>query len=41
MIVAAHTGDITGLRVGVVKELGGEGYEPGVEQRFREALALL
>ncbi len=32
---------IGGLRVGVVRELGGEGYEPGVEARFREALERL
>ncbi len=32
---------IAGLRVGVVRELGGEGYEPGVEARFREALERL
>ena len=30
-----------GMRVGVVRELGGEGYQPGVEQRFREAVDLL
>ena len=29
------------MRIGVVKELGGEGYEPGVELRFREAVAAL
>ncbi|MGH8825610.1 MAG: Asp-tRNA(Asn)/Glu-tRNA(Gln) amidotransferase subunit GatA [Jiangellaceae bacterium] len=34
-------GDLSGLRVGVVKELGGEGYQPGVESRFREAVELL
>jgi aspartyl-tRNA(Asn)/glutamyl-tRNA(Gln) amidotransferase subunit A len=34
-------GDLTGLRVGVVKELGGEGYQAGVEARFREAVELL
>jgi aspartyl-tRNA(Asn)/glutamyl-tRNA(Gln) amidotransferase subunit A len=34
-------GDLSGLRVGVVKELGGEGYQPGVEARFREAVELL
>lgn len=34
-------GDLTGLRVGVVKELSGEGYEPGVETRFRESVELL
>ncbi len=27
-----------GVRVGVVKELGGEGYQAGVKQRFEEAL---
>jgi len=34
-------GDLSGLRVGVVKELGGEGYQYGVEARFREAVELL
>ena len=34
-------GDLAGLRVGVVRELSGEGYQPGVEQRFTEAVALL
>ncbi len=32
---------IEGLRIGVVTELQGEGYEPGVEQSFRDALARL
>ncbi|HEY2203761.1 MAG TPA: Asp-tRNA(Asn)/Glu-tRNA(Gln) amidotransferase subunit GatA [Pseudonocardia sp.] len=31
-------GDLRGLRVGVVRELGGEGYQPGVEAAFRAAL---
>ena len=35
------TGDLTGLRVGVVKELSGQGYEPGVEAATRDALARL
>ena len=35
------SGDLSGLRVGVVKELGGEGYQAGVEARFREAVELL
>jgi aspartyl-tRNA(Asn)/glutamyl-tRNA(Gln) amidotransferase subunit A len=35
------TGDLTGLRVGVVKELSGQGYEPGVEAVTRDALARL
>ncbi|WP_456862291.1 Asp-tRNA(Asn)/Glu-tRNA(Gln) amidotransferase subunit GatA [Geodermatophilus sp. SYSU D00691] len=38
-------GDLSGLRVGVVRELGGEGhtdgYEPGVLARATEAVALL
>jgi len=35
------TGDVKGLRVGVVKELTGEGYQAGVQQRFDEAVRLL
>ncbi|MGJ9401694.1 Asp-tRNA(Asn)/Glu-tRNA(Gln) amidotransferase subunit GatA [Arthrobacter sp. KK5.5] len=35
------TGDLAGVRVGVVMELQGEGYEPGVQQRFDESLDLL
>ncbi|MGY1735591.1 Asp-tRNA(Asn)/Glu-tRNA(Gln) amidotransferase subunit GatA [Geodermatophilus sp. SYSU D00684] len=38
-------GDLSGLRVGVVRELGGEGaregYDAGVLERFAEAVALL
>jgi aspartyl-tRNA(Asn)/glutamyl-tRNA(Gln) amidotransferase subunit A len=34
-------GDLSGLRVGVVKELGGEGYQPGVLARFSDAVELL
>ena len=41
VVEAARSGDIAGMRIGVVKELGGEGYEPGVELRFREAVAAL
>ncbi|MGC0249780.1 Asp-tRNA(Asn)/Glu-tRNA(Gln) amidotransferase subunit GatA [Pseudactinotalea sp. Z1748] len=33
--------DLTGLRVGVVRELGGEGYHAGVRDRFTESLDLL
>ncbi|WP_337061583.1 Asp-tRNA(Asn)/Glu-tRNA(Gln) amidotransferase subunit GatA [Kineococcus sp. G2] len=35
---AGATGDLTGVRVGVVRELSGDGYEPGVLARFTEAL---
>ena len=35
------TGDLSGLRVGVVTELGGEGYQAGVLARFQESVDLL
>jgi aspartyl-tRNA(Asn)/glutamyl-tRNA(Gln) amidotransferase subunit A len=35
------TGDVSGLRIGVVKELTGDGYQPGVQARFDEAVQLL
>ncbi len=38
---AGATGDLSGLRIGVVEELGGEGYQDGVRQRFDEAVELL
>ncbi|GLX02454.1 glutamyl-tRNA(Gln) amidotransferase subunit A [Microtetraspora sp. NBRC 16547] len=41
VVEAARQADIAGLRVGVVKEFGGEGYQPGVLARFREAVDLL
>ena len=34
-------GDMKGVRVGVVKELTGEGYQPGVQARFDESVQLL
>ncbi len=41
VVGAARSGDVRGMQIGVVKELGGEGYAPGVEQRFPEAVELL
>jgi aspartyl-tRNA(Asn)/glutamyl-tRNA(Gln) amidotransferase subunit A len=41
VVEAARSPDIAGLRVGVVRELAGEGYQPGVTARFDEAVALL
>jgi aspartyl-tRNA(Asn)/glutamyl-tRNA(Gln) amidotransferase subunit A len=41
VVAAARAGDVRGMRVGVVRQFSGEGYQPGVEQRFREAVALL
>ena len=35
------SGDLTGLRVGVIRELQGEGYQAGVLARFQESLELL
>ncbi|GGO92980.1 Asp-tRNA(Asn)/Glu-tRNA(Gln) amidotransferase subunit GatA [Wenjunlia tyrosinilytica] len=41
VVEAAKLGNVKGMRIGVVKEFSGEGYQPGVEQRFREAVELL
>jgi aspartyl-tRNA(Asn)/glutamyl-tRNA(Gln) amidotransferase subunit A len=38
---AVRRADVKGLRIGVVKELQGTGFQPGVLQRFSEALELL
>jgi aspartyl-tRNA(Asn)/glutamyl-tRNA(Gln) amidotransferase subunit A len=34
-------GDLTGVRIGVVTELGGEGYQAGVIARFHESVELM
>ncbi|HET6500851.1 MAG TPA: Asp-tRNA(Asn)/Glu-tRNA(Gln) amidotransferase subunit GatA [Amycolatopsis sp.] len=34
-------GDLTGMKVGVVKEFGGDGYQPGVQRSFEAAVAQL
>ncbi|MBC7631675.1 amidase family protein, partial [Aeromicrobium sp.] len=41
VVAAARRADVKGLRVGVVKELGGDGFQPGVRARFDEAVELL
>ncbi|MFT2018911.1 Asp-tRNA(Asn)/Glu-tRNA(Gln) amidotransferase subunit GatA [Streptomyces sp. 796.1] len=41
VVAAAREADVRGLRVGVVKEFGGEGYQAGVMQRFNESVELL
>jgi aspartyl-tRNA(Asn)/glutamyl-tRNA(Gln) amidotransferase subunit A len=41
MAQAARNAGVTGLRVGVVKELNGDGYQAGVRSRFDEAVQLL
>ncbi|MHA7263236.1 Asp-tRNA(Asn)/Glu-tRNA(Gln) amidotransferase subunit GatA [Arthrobacter sp. TMN-37] len=41
LVEAARRGEVKGLRVGVIKELQGEGYQTGVLNRFAESLELL
>jgi len=41
VIAAAKRADIKGMKVGVVRELGGEGYQAGVRTRFQESVALI
>jgi aspartyl-tRNA(Asn)/glutamyl-tRNA(Gln) amidotransferase subunit A len=41
VVAAAARADVRGLRIGLVRELTGEGYQAGVEQRFREAVEIL
>jgi aspartyl-tRNA(Asn)/glutamyl-tRNA(Gln) amidotransferase subunit A len=40
-VAAARSRDLKGVRVGIVKELGGEGYQEGVRRSFEESVALL
>jgi aspartyl-tRNA(Asn)/glutamyl-tRNA(Gln) amidotransferase subunit A len=41
VVEAARHGDVSGMRIGVVTDLSGEGYQPGVMARFGEAVELL
>ena len=41
VVEAARHGDVSGLRIGVVTEFSGDGYQPGVMTRFTEAVELL
>ena len=41
MADAVRRADVSGLRIGVVKELDSDGFQAGVRQRFHEALELL
>ncbi|WP_127360570.1 Asp-tRNA(Asn)/Glu-tRNA(Gln) amidotransferase subunit GatA [Actinacidiphila soli] len=41
VVEAARNGNVKGLRVGVVKEFSGEGYQAGVVERFNGAVELL
>ncbi|MCX6450940.1 MAG: Asp-tRNA(Asn)/Glu-tRNA(Gln) amidotransferase subunit GatA [Actinobacteria bacterium] len=41
VVAAAKKLDVKGMKIGVIKELGGTGFQAGVSQRFNEALELL
>ena len=41
MVSAAKNGSLAGVKVGVIKELSGEGFQAGVSARFNESLELL
>ena len=41
VVAAAKMRDVKGMRIGVVRELGGEGYQSGVIQRFNESIEVL
>jgi aspartyl-tRNA(Asn)/glutamyl-tRNA(Gln) amidotransferase subunit A len=41
VVEAARHGDVSGMRIGVVSEFSGDGYQPGVMARFTEAVELL
>jgi len=41
LVAAARRKDVAGMRIGVVREFGGEGYQAGVMQRFHESVELL
>jgi aspartyl-tRNA(Asn)/glutamyl-tRNA(Gln) amidotransferase subunit A len=41
VVEAAKRADVKGLKIGVIKELQGEGYQKGVLNRFNESLELL
>jgi len=41
VVAAAKSGDVKGMKIGVIKQLQGEGYQKGVQTRFTESLDLL
>ena len=41
VVEAAKRADVKGLKIGVIKELQGEGYQKGVLDRFQESLEIL
>jgi aspartyl-tRNA(Asn)/glutamyl-tRNA(Gln) amidotransferase subunit A len=41
VVAAAKSGDVKGMKIGVIKQLQGEGYQKGVQTRFAESLQIL
>jgi aspartyl-tRNA(Asn)/glutamyl-tRNA(Gln) amidotransferase subunit A len=41
VVAAAKSGDVKGLKIGVIKQLQGSGYQAGVLARFNESLEVL
>ena len=41
VVQAAKNGDVKGVKIGVIKQLQGEGYQKGVQARFDESLQTL
>ena len=41
VVAAAKNGSVKGMKIGVIKELQGDGYQPGVLKLFNESLDLL
>jgi aspartyl-tRNA(Asn)/glutamyl-tRNA(Gln) amidotransferase subunit A len=41
VVSAAKSGDVKGMKIGVIKQLQGEGYQKGVQTRFDESLQVL
>ncbi len=41
VVEAANRGDVSSMTIGVVKQLGGAGYQAGVRARFEESVQLL
>jgi aspartyl-tRNA(Asn)/glutamyl-tRNA(Gln) amidotransferase subunit A len=41
VVAAAKSGNVKGMKIGVIKELQGDGYQPGVLKLFNQSLDLL
>ena len=41
VVNAAKSGDVKGMKIGVIKQLQGDGYQKGVQNRFDESLQVL